>query len=78
MTRSRRPEAEQAAAVLARVSKGEGEEVEPLPDLKESLWSMRLLMRLALPYTTDWYCAQSWGATATARLQGAESGQFCE
>ncbi len=54
-------EAEEAAAVLARVSKGAREEVEPLPDLKESLGSMRLQMRLALPYTTDWYCAQTWG-----------------
>lgn len=53
-------EAEEAAAALARVSKGEEEEAEPLPDLKESLESMRLQRRLALPYTTDWYCAQTW------------------
>lgn len=51
-------EAEEAAATLERVS---GDEVGgPAPDLKETIGSMRLARRLALPYTTDWYCAQKW------------------
>ena len=52
-------EVEEAAAVLARVSKSEGEEVGPLPDLKESFGSMKLQMGIVLPYTTDWYCART-------------------
>lgn len=54
-------EAEEAAAALARVSKVDSEdEIAQLPDLKETLQSMRLQRRLVLPYTTDWYCSQSW------------------
>ena len=53
-------EAEEAAAALARVTSKSGVAAKPVPDLKESLGSMRLQRRLALPYTTDWYCSQSW------------------
>jgi len=53
-------EAEEAAAALARVTNNDGDEVDQSPDLKETLGSMRLQRRLALPYTTDWYSFQGW------------------
>jgi hypothetical protein len=52
-------EATEAAAALARVTSKKAEH-EPIPPLKEKMGDMRLQRRLALKYTTDWYCFQHW------------------
>ena len=52
-------EATEAVAALARVTSKEGEDG-TIPDLKEKIGEMRLQRRLALQYTTDWYCFQHW------------------
>jgi hypothetical protein len=52
-------EATEAAAALARVTSKETKDG-PIPDLKEKIGEMRLQRRLALQYTTDWYCFQHW------------------
>lgn len=54
-------EAAEAAAALARVTGKETEDVTTV-DLKEKVGEMRLQRRLALQYTTDWYCFQHWKA----------------
>lgn len=52
-------EAKEAAAALSRVTSKDSEPG-PIPDLKEKIGEMRLQRRLALKYTTDWYCFQHW------------------
>jgi tetratricopeptide (TPR) repeat protein len=42
-----------------------------VPDLKESIGSMRLQRRLAIPHTTDWFCVQTW--KEEQRMRGAKS-----
>ncbi|KAJ9132244.1 Tetratricopeptide-like helical [Pleurostoma richardsiae] len=54
-------EADEARAALGRVAMdADGKRTGSIPDMKETVGSMRLQRRLALPYTTDWYCVQSW------------------
>jgi hypothetical protein len=62
-------EADEARAALGRVAMdADGKRTGSIPDMKETVGSMRLQRRLALPYTTDWYCVQSW---ETPRYRGA-------
>jgi tetratricopeptide (TPR) repeat protein len=49
----------EAAAALVRVTSKETTDGQ-IPDLKEKMGEMRLQRRLALQYTTDWYCFQHW------------------
>ncbi|KAL5325877.1 hypothetical protein ACEPPN_007011 [Leptodophora sp. 'Broadleaf-Isolate-01'] len=53
-------EATEATAAFERHSLPEGQGNTLAPDLKEKYGEMRLRRRLALKYTTDWYCFKQW------------------
>ncbi|KAK3391181.1 hypothetical protein B0H63DRAFT_508378 [Podospora didyma] len=60
---TQKSEEDEAIAALRRAADGAdkvGGSTDQPPDLKETKGCMRLQRRLTLPYTTDWYCAQSW------------------
>ncbi|KAG4444253.1 hypothetical protein IFR05_000228 [Cadophora sp. M221] len=53
-------EATEATAAIGRLSLQEEQGDTSAPDLKEKYGEMRLQRRLALKYTTDWYCFKQW------------------
>lgn len=50
----------EAVEALSRVSQLDQDPPAQIPDMKESIGSMRLQRRIALKHTTDWYVYQDW------------------